>query len=407
MTKESGPVLTASVDHARAGRDIRITNIYKQVQAAAPSIASHVRTTEFETLVRDRTQNFVGRELVFEAIERLLAGDDFSSGYVVIHGEPGIGKTTLIAELALRQEYVHHFNIATQNIRSIGDFLASICAQLIVKYRLPYDALPPQAKTDSGFLVRLLNEAAAIQQGERVVVLVDALDEAESDAHGVGNPLFLPPTLPQGVFLIVTSRSKEAERLVVDRREDLYLRDHDPENLVDIRKYAHLYLVHHADQVHERLKVWQISASQLVEEIVQRSDGNFMYLVNVLADLCKGLIAASDLDDVHKLPKGLRGYYQRQWRVMSERDRDRFQTCYEPVVCFLATVRESVTVEQISKGTNLEIPRIKEAVVELEDFLDIDQTAGGEPLYRLYHSSFQDFLREEVGLEKYPAASGS
>jgi serine/threonine-protein kinase len=84
-----------------------------------------------------------------------------------------------MGELVNRHGYVHHFNIGQQDIRSPQAFLSNICAQLIVRYRLNYPVLPPDAAKNSEFLSQLLTEAAAQPQNVPLVVLVDALDEAE------------------------------------------------------------------------------------------------------------------------------------------------------------------------------------------------------------------------------------
>ncbi|WP_212911486.1 ATP-binding protein [Streptomyces sp. TS71-3] len=55
-------------------------------------------TQPFEDLVRDRTgPDFVERRWLRERIERALAGD---AGYVLVTGEPGAGKTSMLASLA-------------------------------------------------------------------------------------------------------------------------------------------------------------------------------------------------------------------------------------------------------------------------------------------------------------------
>jgi hypothetical protein len=43
--------------------------------------------------VDDRTRSFVGREFVFSAVDYALRDQSFRSGYIVLQGEPGIGKT--------------------------------------------------------------------------------------------------------------------------------------------------------------------------------------------------------------------------------------------------------------------------------------------------------------------------
>ena len=63
----------------------------------APRLSRHIRGREFKTLVAERTRSFVGRDLVFRAINDLIGAPDFPSDYVVFASEPGIGKTALIA----------------------------------------------------------------------------------------------------------------------------------------------------------------------------------------------------------------------------------------------------------------------------------------------------------------------
>jgi len=156
--------------------------VFQSFGEAKRPVASFIRSAQFRSLVDERTKDFIGREFIFDGIQQVLAGEEFASGYVVIRGEPGIGKTATAAMLVLRGSYVHHFNIASGNIRSPRQFLENVCAQLIARYGLDHPALPPQVGEDSGFLSQLLMEAAdrARERDELpVVVVVDALDEAD------------------------------------------------------------------------------------------------------------------------------------------------------------------------------------------------------------------------------------
>jgi hypothetical protein len=186
--------------------------VFQYFGEAPRALATLIRTAEFAALTDERTRHFVGREFVFEGIEGLLASGEHDSGYIVIRGEPGIGKTAIAATLVKRRGCVHHFNIAPQGIRSARDFLHNTCAQLIVRYGLDHPSLPPEAGEDSGFLSRLLAEAAerARDRDELpVLVVVDALDEAEdSGLDPAANRLYLPPVLPAGV----SSWSQRARR---------------------------------------------------------------------------------------------------------------------------------------------------------------------------------------------------
>ena len=369
--------------------------------ARAP-LASHIRVREFQTLVNERTRDFVGREFIFTAIERMLGNPNFPSGYIVIRGEPGIGKTSLLGKLVKDKGYVHHFNISTQNIRMTRDFLTNTCAQLICRYELDYVVLPPEAKESSGFLSRLLAEVVDKYPNQPVVVLVDALDEAEDlGLPPTVNRLDLPAPLPDGVFFIVTTREQADERLAVDRRQDIYLRDDDPKNLDDVQDYIQNFIAAHREQMAARLQQWGVTEDEFIAVITEKSQGNFMYLVHVLGDIRDGKLDTTNVDNIRDLPQGLRDYYKRHWRLMKVQDAERFERYYEPVVCMLATVREPVSVAQLEEWTKLPPLRILEVVRAWREFLHEDNPGQDQPHYRVYHNSFQDFLKEEVGLTPY------
>ncbi len=383
------------------GDNNRVT-IYQSFVAAPAPISKYIRVREFESLIKERTAGFVGRDFIFRAIDGFLNAPPFPSGYIIIRGEPGIGKSALIGELVNRRGCVHHFNIAPQNIRTARDFLGNVCAQLIARYQLDYATLPPEAVQDSGFLSKLLTEVSLKADNRPVVMLVDALDEAEDvGLPPDANRLYLPATLPEGVFLIVTSREEHDFRLNVDRREDIYLRDDSPENLADVRQYVSNFIAAHQPGMGQRLQQWEVSKEDFVAIITEKSQGNFMYLVYVLRDIHKGLLTKANVNNIHKLPQGLRAYYQRHWRTMKEQDRARFEQVYQPVVCLLATVREPVHIADLVQWTHLDPTAITQVIQTWREFLNEDEDENSEPLYRVYHASFQDFLQAEVGLKQY------
>lgn len=389
----------------KAGGNVTIFNgqvLFQVLGGVDRALASHIRIRAFQSLINERTEGFVGREFIFRAIDRLLLDQTFTCGYIVIQGEPGIGKTALIGELVNRYGYVHHFNIAAQNIRSASEFLANVCAQLIARYELNYAALPEEATKGSVFLSQLLAEAAEKAGDRPVIVLVDALDEAEdTELPAEANRLYLPPTLPVGVFFIITTREEYDYRLAVDRREDIYMKDDDPQNVEDVRRYMLSFIAQHQAVMDLRINEWGISESEFVQVVLEKSQGNFMYLVQVLRDISSGKLSKDTVGEIRKLPQGLLDYYKRHWRVMKARDPIYFTQHQQPVVCMLATVREPVTVSQLAEWTKLSPTDIGQVIVEWYEFLDVDEPDEGERLYRIYHASFQDFLREEVGLSAY------
>ena len=391
--------------------DVHTGDVVFQILADAPSqLGQHFRVEQFHTLIEERTRGFVGRDFIFQAIDEHLSGmsdPDFRSGYIVVRGEPGIGKTALAGQLVKLRGYLHHFNIATQNIRTARDFLANLCAQLIVRYKLDHPMLPSAATEDSGFLSQLLAEAAAKAGDLPLVVVLDALDEAEDiDEAPNANRLFLPSTVPEGVFFVVTTREKEEYRLFVDRRKDIYLQDQGEQNLKDVRAYIHKFVEDFRDPMSSRIASWHVDEPTFIDVITEKSQGNFMYLVHVLRDIKAGNLALTNLDNIYDLPQGLKAYYQRHWRTMRSQDTARFQDYYQPVVCILASAREPVPISQLVEWTKRKWPhldtlRIRDVIRVWREFLNEDRSEDGIARFRVYHTSFQDFLKEEVGLSGF------
>lgn len=367
-------------------------------------VSSFIRSAQFRSLVDERARDFMGRDFVFEGVRQALAGEEFPSGYVMIRGEPGIGKTAIAAMLVLRGSYVHHFNIAPENIRSPRQFLENVCAQLIVRYQLDYPTLPPQAGDDSGFLSQLLTEAAdrSRQRDELpVVVVVDALDEAEDTGSAPSaNRLFLPRALPPGVFFVVTSREEADYHLDVDHLTEIWLRDDDPANQRDVARYIEAFIERHPQAMGERIRAWGLESDAFVTEMTTLSEGNFMYLVYVLPEIAAGRLSHEREDGIGGLPRGLKGYYQRHWRDMKDADPGRFSAFQRPVLCFLAICREPVTIPQLMEWTHLEPGDLNSVITDWREFLNED--SGSRPShYRIYHRSFAEFLDAEENLQWY------
>jgi len=167
---ESLPAIEAKLDELNSGFQATLD---ANIRFAA--LSKYVRVQQFQVLINKHTQGFVGRDFIFRAIEDLLQDKTFPSGYIVISGEPGIGKSALTAQMVKQKGYVHHFNIRLQNINTARDFLGNVCAQLIVRYGLRYRALPEEATKDSGFLAQLLSEISVNEKVRPIVILVDAL----------------------------------------------------------------------------------------------------------------------------------------------------------------------------------------------------------------------------------------
>lgn len=369
-------------------------NLFSTYSSISNELQQHIYVQAFQSLVEDRTKEFIGREFVFSAIDNLLTDPTFPSGYIIMNGEPGIGKTSIIAELVKRRGYVHHFNSITRNIRSTGDFLANICAQLIVRFELNYPLLPPATRDNSRTLEELLSKAAATVENQPLVILVDALDESQDlDLPDGTNCLFLPPDLPKNVYFIITTRELVDYRLVVANRRDINLQDDSPENLKDIRQYIRHYLQTHSTSLVSRLKEWETNEDEFLDVITQKSQGNFMYLVYVLSDINTGKLSVAEVDNIRKLPQGLQAYYLLHWRRMGMAAPPLPHTKLK-IIYLLSVIKSPASRISLAEWSGEKEPVVQQILDEWRQFLH-EQNIDNRKHYSLYHASFRDFLHDK------------
>lgn len=362
---------------------------YTYFQATPPDMRNI-----FNSYIRGKTKDFVGREFVFSTINEFIKNN--TSGYLVIRGDPGIGKSALLAKMILDNGYIHHFNIALQNIRSVETFIENICLQLIERYELPITIWPEDATRSSGFLTSCLQKASAKRQNEPVVIAIDALDEV--DTTGLSpevNALYLPYSLPDGVFVVLTVRRLVDLRLQTETMQFLDLEADGDGNIRDIKTYIENY--YEKSNIASVVETWQVSKLDFIEDLAKKSQGNFMYLYHVLPAIEKGSFKDGGLEE---LPYGLVAYYQRHWRQMREGNEAEFEGLFEPIICILGVAQEPVSIETISNWTGLGTGQVRKAIEMWYEFLR-DIFENGQYLYRIYHVSFQDFLKDKVDLTRY------
>jgi len=364
--------------------------LYKTA-TADPRVSRHI--ISFDTLIADKTEGFVGRQFVFDALDAFLAKEQ--CGYFVIRGEPGIGKTALMAQLVKMRKPVHHFNIVQQNIRLPEQFLANVCAQLIARYSLSMTIADEPIRT-STLLDQCLRVAAANPANLPLILAVDALDEAEWRflAPRV-NVHYLPPVLPEGVYMIVSTRPDRDIPLELVQRHDLDIEPDSEGNLLDIRAY----IEHHARDIgmQARLNEWGIDAATFVTNLLHKSQGNFIYLRYVLPTIEAGPRSLEGVDD---LPEGLQAYYRGHWAQMKEEVGGDFKETHERVICVLAVMTEPVSLDEVAGWTGIERREVRRIIQAWEPFL-LESVLNDERLYRLYHASFADFLAKQVDLRDY------
>jgi hypothetical protein len=367
-------------------------------------VSANIRSsiTDFSSLIQAKTEIFVGRKWVFDAIARFI--QEKGRGYFVIRGEPGIGKTVLIAEMVRRERSIHHFNIRSEGIQKPDQFLRNVCAQLVTTYGLELPSLPPDATEGSSFLKTLLGKIAGkLKPAEKALLLVDALDESDLSSLTPGaNALYLPATLPAGVCIVLTTRFKDVPLRIDDEQDGLDLLQDCPQNLEDIRAYVEIHLPRAGIRAY--LAGQRLDEANFVTEMVAKSQGNFMYLRHVLPEIESGAFQDRTL---RSLPEGLKNYYKDHWDRMRAEKEEAWYQQQLPVLVALTAVQEPISIDLIARFSGLQDRRrVRPVLDEWAQFLYVTKDAGEagklRKRYRLYHASFFDFIaaKDEVEDER-------
>lgn len=253
--------------------------------------------------------------------------------------------------------------------------------------------------------LRLLRD---LDPDEQVVVAVDALDEAlYHPAPRIQDvlPRVSDAGYPQNLKLVMTSRAGDhlaifppADRLDLDDAAKGYREES--------QKDARRYIEHRLGEP----PLAEAIAARPVDEVrdfVRRIDdggaGNFLYLYhlfNETADSIRdGMVDLSavpiprDLDDVYRVfavEKIKAGTALRDWVEL-----------YQPLLGTLAVVREPVDRELLAGFAGVGIDYADFIVGQLRQFLEA--VADGDRLrYRLYHSSFSEYLLDPTRNREFP-----
>lgn len=343
----------------------------------------------FEDYITYKSNDFIGRKWLFENLNTLIYTDReetfYKSAYLIIHGDPGIGKTAVMAKLAKERRYVHHFNIQTEGVNTASLFLSNICIQLAQKYKLEEGFALAGPSPNSILLQQVLKSVSKqlSKKSKPCIILVDAVDEVDAIPGDVNNILFLPNTLPENIFFILTCREPSLVKLPNNSRiEKLPIIGDSKENMQDAREY--LEFVIKKENIRAYLKHHNADPQIFLSILMERSEGNFIYLHHIIREISVGIYSSASLTE---LPQGLQRYYEEHWRIIKGEDSHKWDYRL-PVLATLAVAELPVDINFIRQYSGIsKTADIIDAITVWLPFLhkNIDE-------YSLYHKSFRDFL---------------
>ncbi len=233
---------------------------------------------------RGASAPFFGREDILAELLRLAAGDPQNRGWVLLTGAPGAGKSALLEQLRPRLEHAgariaHHALRPDHASSNRPELIArSLAAQIEALYPT-CAAGQSEAPQRLGELLSRVSFDLLVPRGERLILLVDGLDEVEREGAGK-NPLprFLPAVLPPGVVLIASTQPADPHAAWLDDREGLTrLSLDDPRWSASSEQACRAFFQHHGALLDPPLD------PALVDDALRRGRGNLLHAVTLHA----------------------------------------------------------------------------------------------------------------------------
>lgn len=362
----------------------------------------------FEEIVVDHA-HMIGREFVVRHVEGFLSEKE--RGILVIEGDPGKGKTTIIANLvdnvfgSFSPKPVVFFYRRTAGVVSPDDCIQTLYSSLLEVHGI----VEPD---DSGLLedpenvFKKLNNLLHEKIGPRLspsrpqLILIDGLDEAETSSTGRTAFECLPENIPEGVYVVVTTR-KVKDRNILSRRKHLTWFDLDSPDLV------HNNLADGKEYVRHRLEGTDYSP-ELVAELARVGQGNFLVLKLITDQFFAGIQVQNVGEFVRRLATNsgndqLGFIYEDFWnRISSLLNRTDLNLLCDVVGVFV-TARVPVTSSFLKECLSLRSGDLEFAMRHVKEYVhefEVEIEGQAVTFYRFFHASFNDFVRSKIRVDQ-------
>lgn len=184
----------------------------KYSERVEKEIRLHAMLADHRGFMRNRLASFVGREQELADIRQQIAEHMPSGGYVLITGQAGQGKSSIVAKLI--DEYgpdkvAYHFIPFNPGPDHQIGLMRNLMARLILKYDLPALYVASESRPAlRDYFPHVLSDVS--KKGGREVIFLDGLDQLEEDATGIRDLTFLPSNPPPGIVLVLGTRPNDA-----------------------------------------------------------------------------------------------------------------------------------------------------------------------------------------------------
>jgi WD40 repeat protein/serine/threonine protein kinase len=355
---------------------------------------------DFTPLLVEKIKGFTGREWLFQEIDEWRARA--SSAVLLIVGEPGIGKSAIVAALVHRNAGgqvlgYHCCRADTPATLEPAGLVRSLAAMFSARLDDYATMLGESSFVDtlrgsdtdpiSAFEAAILGPLHKIKppKGGRYYVLIDSLDEALTRIHRPTIVDVLSTRLerfPTWLGIVATTRNDPS---VLSQLRGLHARilsAQDTRNQDDVRRFIRYRLAQPI--LRDRAKASGKILAGLENDLLRSGAGNFLFVTTALSAVESGQFS---FDQIENLPPGLSSLYEIFFHRLF-RDAGVDFGVSRRILETMAAARESLTREQIAAAAGLdaeeELPSI---LSRLASFVP-----ASEGRYAFFHKSLSDWL---------------
>lgn len=371
-----------------------LQEVFNAFKATILSMGAHVKNF---SAILDRHSMITGRAYIRKHMEAFMEGHP--CGYFLLTGEPGIGKTAIMANLINPAEkQAHYFFKAGSNYDNPDDCINAVFHFLAHKYNIEASQQQVSPAERRLQLEDLLTQISSLLlPGQRETIVLDALDEASKAQDGKTIGEILPPMLPKGIYLLVSARPNTAAADHLKSLENCqeYVLDPDSDdNRRDAMEFARNLLGNDA-------------TDDQVSFIAQKAHWNFLLIKLVCEAIVREGTPLDQVDDYFKAGKDLHDWYQGSYLRIEQKFADEPDKL-EKISSILGAV--AAAGNPVSKNQLCELLAMPQAwfdwalrfTGQFFDIIQISEKGINQPgmsietFYRFFHTSFNHFVSQRL-----------